>query len=134
MINFTTFLWLEYIAITLVSIVGVEIYFCERKKIDANDVWKFFLMMGFVKILDVLSTIRFTSKNGIHTEGNAVARYFMNSLGIYKGIAVFLVVSLPVLFFFSVIVNYYTRGNYLWKLYKILLISIGVIVVFMNLI
>ena len=127
-------------AITLggLAINGIYVYSRQklRKQVDMKEVLRLFWIMFILKIFDVLSTIYFTHKIGIEYEGNIIAKFFMLQLGIVPGIVLLFIISLPLLFFWFILMNFIFnkpgKGKG-WIIFKALMITIGIIVPLINL-
>jgi hypothetical protein len=129
-------------AITLsgLAINGIFVYSQQklRKQVNMKEVLQLFWIIFILKILDVLSTIYFTHKIGIEYEGNILAKFFMLHLGIVPGIILLFIISLPLMFFWFVLMNFIfnkpgRRKGMGWIIFKALMIAIGVIVPLINL-
>ena len=127
-------------AITLggLAINGIYVYSRQklRKQVDMKEVLRLFWIMFILKIFDVLSTIYFTHKIGIEYEGNIIAKFFMLQLGIVPGIVLLFIISLPLLFFWFILMSFIFSkpGREIgWIIFKALMISIGIIVPLINL-
>ena len=118
------------------TIGGIFIYSQKKlkKRVNMKEVMYLFWIEFILKIFDVLSTIYFTHKIGVEYEGNILAKFFMLQLGIIPGIILFFIISLPLLFFWFVLMNFiFDKGKRIgWIIFKALIITIGVIVPLIN--
>jgi len=128
--------WLIYfITFIGLSSVGIYIYAKERlrEKVNLDEVFQLFWIVIILRIFDVLSTVYFTNKIGIETEGNLIARAFMLQFGIGPGIILMFMLSIPLMFFWFILINYLFKNRFGWKLFRALIITISIIVPLMNL-
>jgi hypothetical protein len=117
---------------------GIFVYSKQKlkKQVNMKEVLRLFWIIFILKILDVLSTIYFTHKIGIEYEGNILAKFFMLQLGIVPGIILLFIISLPLIFFWFILMNFiFNRpGKRIgWVIFKALMIAIGIIVPLINL-
>lgn len=127
--------WIIYFfSLIGLSCVGMFIYSKKRlrEKVNMKDVWQLFWIISIFKVFDVISTIYFTRKLGIEYEGNVLARMFMEYFGIYWGISIIFFLTLPLMLFWFILLNYVFKGHIGWKLFKILIVTISVIVPLIN--
>lgn len=133
--NYILMLLILFIYI-LEFIIGLFIYTNKKliKKVNLKEVWKLFWIMFVLKIVDILSTIYFINKLDVSFEGNIIARNIMLQLGVIPGMLLFSILSLPIMFFWFILVNYIFKGkNKLgWKIFKAIIISITIIVILIN--
>jgi hypothetical protein len=132
-------IWMIYF-ITLIgySLAGVYIYWKKRlrAKVNMKEIWQLFGIVTLFRVFDVLSTIYFTNKLGIEYEGNLIARAFMMQYGIIPGILTISLLTIPLMFFWFVLMNYIfgqTKKGIGWKIFKVLIIMISAIVPIINL-
>lgn len=132
------FWWSAYFGLILCSLIGAIIYSRKayRKNINFTEIWHFFWIISALRVLDVLSTLRFVYKLGIEYEGNLVAKLFMTQFGIVPGIILIYVTSMPLLFFWLVLARFAFNGsaykNKIWKLFKAVLLAISIIIPIVN--
>jgi hypothetical protein len=124
-----------YILTIILAVIGIFIYFKKslKTKVNLKEVWQLFWIILLLRIFDVLSTIYFTNKLGIEYEGNLIARAFMFQFGIIPGILLIFILSLPMMFFWYVLINYIFRNKKIgWKIFRIIIIMISVIIPIIN--
>jgi hypothetical protein len=129
-------IWLIYFfTLAAYSLVGVFIYTKKRlrEKVNLKEVWQLFWIVLILKIFDILSTIYFTKKLGIEYEGNLIAKDFMTYLGIVPGILLISLLSIPIMFYWFVLINYIFKNGKGWKFFKMLILAISIIVPLINL-
>lgn len=131
-------LMIYFVTLIGYSSIGVYIYWKKRlrAKVNMKDVWQLFGIVTLFRVFDVLSTIYFTNKLGIEYEGNLIARAFMMQYGILPGIITVFLFTLPLTFFWFILMNYIfgqTKNGIGWKIFKVLLITISAIVPIINL-
>ena len=128
------FFIISYIVSFICFIFGVYIYYKKdlRKKVNMKQVWNFFILISVLRILDILSTIYFTTKIGIVYEGNLAARTIMTYLGISLGMSTLYLLSLPFTFFWFVLLNYLFSKNFGWRFFQGLMITVSIIVPLIN--
>jgi hypothetical protein len=126
--------------ITLSCLAIWGIFVCSqqklKKQVNMKEVLRLFWIIFILKIFDVLSTIYFTHKIGVEYEGNILAKFFMLQLGIVPGIILLFIISLPLIFFWFILMNFiFNRpGKRMgWVIFKALMITIGIIVPLINL-
>ena len=126
--------WIMYSITILVFIFGVYVFFNKklRKKVNMKQVWNFFILISVLRILDILSTIYFTTKMGVEYEGNLIARLMMSYLGITFGMSTLYLLSLPFTFFWFVSLNYLLSKNFGWRFFQILMVATSIIVPIYN--
>jgi hypothetical protein len=127
--------WLIYfISLMGLSLIGIFIYSKKRlrEKVNMKEVWQFFWIIFILRIFDVISTIYFTKKIGIEYEGNVLARIFMEHLGIYLGISMIFFLTIPLMFFWFVLLNYILKDKIGWKIFKMLTLTISIIIPIIN--
>jgi hypothetical protein len=130
-----------YYSSFIITVFGIYIYSQKelRQKINQKDVWNLFYVMTILRFCDVLSTISFTSKLGIQYEGNVVARLLMTQFGIVSGMLLMFLIFLPLMFFWISSVNFIfdrpeqPSRRFGWKLFKVIIITLNIIVIFINL-
>jgi hypothetical protein len=99
-----------------------------------KEVWKLFCIVTILRVFDVLSTIYFTNKIGIEYEGNIIAQAFMLQFGNVIGIILISLLTIPMLFFWFILLNYILKEHKIgWSLFKALMITVSVIVPLINL-
>ena len=128
------FFIISYIVAFICFILGVYIYYRKdlRKKVNMKQVWNFFILISVLRILDILSTIYFTTKMGVEYEGNLIARLMMSYLGITFGMSTLYLLSLPFTFFWFVSLNYLLSKNFGWRFFQILMVATSIIVPIYN--
>lgn len=119
------------------SFFGIYIYSKPylREKVNLRQVWELFWIFNFLKIFDILSTVYFTSRLGIEYEGNLLVRELMNVFGIWGGLGVASLLFIPYSFFLFLSINYVSNvsnNGIIWKIFKILIITVGIIVPLIN--
>ena len=126
--------WIMYSITILVFIFGVYVFFNKklRKKVNMKQVWSLFILISVLRILDILSTIYFTTKMGVEYEGNLIARLMMSYLGITFGMSTLYLLSLPFTFFWFVLLNYLFSKNFGWRFFQILMVATSIIVPIYN--
>jgi hypothetical protein len=117
--------------IVLTIISGAYIYIKRKDQLDFNELCKFFNILIILKILDTWTTIRFANKYGTIREGNIVARYMMNFMGIEAGMILFFLITMPLLYLINVYVIYNYKKRE-WIIFKWLLICIFTYVIIAN--
>lgn len=130
------FIWILFFVLSAsYSLFGIYIYSRPylRERVNFKQVWGLFGIFCFLKIFDILSTAYFTSKLGISYEGNMFVREFMNIFGIWGGLAVSTIIFIPYAFFLFLSVNYVAKNGRGWKIFKMIIITIGVLVPIVNL-
>lgn len=127
--------FIYFVTLIAYSGVGIYIYSKERLKQQVNmkEVWKLFWIIVVLRVFDVLSTIYFTTKLGTEYEGNLIARAFMDYFGIHGGIALIFLLSIPFMFFWFIMINYIFKNKTGWRIFKVLMITISIIVPLINL-
>lgn len=99
-----------------------------------KEVWQLFWIVFVLHIFDILSTIYFVNKIGVEYEGNIIARTVMIWFGTVPGLLLFFIITLPILFFTYVFINYLFKNHKLgWKIYAGIIITISIIVPIYNL-
>lgn len=133
MVNYIWFIY--FLTLAGYSLVGVYIYSKERlkQKVNMKEVYNFFGIILLLRVFDVLSTIYFTSKLGIEYEGNLLARAFMSYFGIYWGISLIFLLSIPLMFFWFILLNYVFKNGTGWKIFKGIMLFVCVVVPLLNL-
>jgi hypothetical protein len=129
-------MWLILFFITIgYALIGVFIYSQKRlrEKVNMKEVWKLFCIVTALRVFDVLSTIYFTNKIGIEYEGNIIAQAFMLQFGNVFGIILISLLTIPMLFFWFILLNYVLKKKIWWGLFKALMITVSVIVPLINL-
>ena len=123
-----------FITLIAYSLVGVYIYFNKRlrKKVNLKEVYKLFWIIFLLRIFDVLSTIYFTRKLGIEYEGNLIARAFMEFFGIIPGVLLIFSLTIPLIFFWFILLNYIFKNGIGWRIFKVIMIIISILVPLIN--
>jgi hypothetical protein len=124
-----------YILTIITALIGVFIFSQKKLRVRVNlkEVWQLFWIVILLRIFDVISTIYFTNKLGIEYEGNLIAKAFMSQFGIIPGILLIFILSIPMMFFWYVLVNYIFKNQKLgWKTFRIIVIIISVIIPIIN--
>lgn len=134
MVDYT--IWFVYF-LTLIgySCVGIYIYSKPRlkEKVNMKEVFQLFWIVLILRVFDVLSTIYFTTKLGVEYEGNLIARAFMQFFGIHLGISLIFLLSIPLIFFWFVMLNYIFKNGVGWRTFKVIIITISVVIPLINL-
>jgi hypothetical protein len=85
--------------------------------------------MIVLKIIDVISTIYFTTRIGVQFEANPVARETMLLFGIVPGMILLFILLLPLMFFWFVMVNFmFNKHKWGWNIFKVIMIIIAIII------
>lgn len=134
--EYITMTWIIYL-LTFIAclLVGLYIYINKklREQVNLKEVWKLLLIVMILRIFDVISTIYFTNKIGIEYEGNLVARTLMTQFGIIPGMIMIYISTIPLMFFWFIIVNYIFKNKKIgWKIFSWIMIAIGIIVPIVN--
>jgi hypothetical protein len=107
-----------------------------RDKINYSEVINFFIVFSVLKIFDCLSTAYFSYKIGPGFEANLILKFFMIHLGIWQGIILHYIIVLPMMFLWTVVLNYlprvYESKTDLWKMSKLIIILAITIVIINN--
>lgn len=130
------FIWILFFVLSVsYSLFGIYIYSRPylREKANLKQVWGLFGIFCFLKIFDILSTAYFSTRLGVSYEGNIVVRELMNTFGIWGGLAFSTLIFIPYSFFLFLSVNYVAKNGTGWKIFKMIVITIGVLVPIVNL-
>lgn len=130
-----TFLWITYFgAMCLYAVVGIYIYSRRslRERVNMRQVWSLFWIFNFLKIFDILSTIYFTTRIGIEYEGNLLTRVLMEQFGIFGGLGLVTIFFIPFSFFFFLTFNYIFKNGKGWKVFKMIIITVSILVPLIN--
>ena len=115
-------------------IYGIYIFIYKRKKVNMEEVMSLFWINIVLKGFDGLSTIFFTKRLGIEYEGNVLARFFMNNLGITVGVIASVALFILLTFFVFITINLQIKNSRGWKVFRIGIILTGILVPILNVI
>jgi hypothetical protein len=128
-------LFISYIILySYCLVLGYFIFKKLNHKINFEEIFNLFIIWSFLRIFDILTTINFAYRDGIHYELNAFAKTMMYVFGIIPGISLTYLISLPVTLGLLIIVNYLLKkNNFAWELCKFMIFSISILVPLHNL-
>ena len=127
----------QFVSLFIVSLLAIYILVHKRKKLNFKKIWKFIIIIYFLKIFDILSTLFFVGKLGIEAEGNSIARFFMNYFGVIPGLVFHTIFIFPFIFLLSCAIMNMTQElekEWIWKVFSWIFIFFAIVIPIYNLV